>query len=98
MTFDLDLLKTFLGLFSIAGATTSGVAALVVDYRNKETGKITRWGRYAIFGLATSFLIGVSNLWIDYVEKSRATRTAEEESRVNSEKSLKILTDIERTL
>jgi hypothetical protein len=98
MTFDLDLIKTLLGLFSIVGATTSGVAALVIDYKNKETGKITRWGRYALFGLGISFLIGACNLWIDYVEKSRATRNAAEESRTNSEKTLKILTDIERTL
>jgi hypothetical protein len=98
MTFDLELLKTLLGLFSIIGATASGVAALVVDYKDKETGKITKWGRYALSGLAISLLIGVSNLWIDYTEKSRATTNAAEESRANSEKTLKILTDISRTL
>lgn len=66
--------------------------------RTKKPAKTTRWGRYALFGLAISFLIGTSNLWIDYIEKSRASRSAAEESRTNSEKTLQILTDISRTL
>ena len=76
----------------------SGIAALFVDHKDKKTGRITKWGRYAVFGLAISFLIGVSNLWIDYTEKARTTKNAAEETRANSEKTLRLLTDISRTL
>jgi len=98
VTFDLEFLRTLLGFFSIIGATVSGIAALFVDLKDKKTGRITKWGRYAVFGLAISFLIGVSNLWIDYTEKARTTKNAAEETRANSEKTLRLLTDISRTL
>jgi hypothetical protein len=98
MTFDLEFLRVVLGLISIVGGTASGVAALLVEYKNKKTGKITRWGRFALFGIAISFLIGTSNLWVDYAIKSRETRNAAETSRSNSEKTLQIVTDINRAL
>jgi len=98
MTFDLELLKVILGILSIFGATVSGVAALLVEYKDKKTGRITKWGRYALFGLAISFLIGTSNAWIDYTQKSRETRDAAERSRINTEKTLQIVSDINRSL
>jgi hypothetical protein len=98
MTFDLEFLRVVLGLLSIAGGTASGVAALLVEYKNKKTGRITRWGRFALIGIAISFLIGTSNLWVDYAIKSRETRNAAETARTNSEKTLQIVTDISRTL
>lgn len=98
MIYDLDFLKTLLGLFSIVGATASGVTALLVDYKNKKTGKITKWGRFALYGLAISFLIGASNLWIDYIQKSRENRNATEAARINSEKTLQIVRDLSRAL
>src|SRR5262245_25265881 len=98
MTFDLEFLKAILGIASIFGATVSGVAALLVEYKDRKTGRITKWGRYALCGLAISFLIGTSNLWIDYTEKSRKTRDDAERSRINTEKTLQIVSDINRTL
>ncbi|HEY7245566.1 MAG TPA: hypothetical protein VH678_16975 [Xanthobacteraceae bacterium] len=98
MTFNLDFLKAILGLLSIVGGTASGIAVLLVDYKDKKTGQITKWGRYALFGIGISFLIGASNLWIDYVQKSRETRNAAERARENSEKTLQIVTDISRNL
>lgn len=98
MTFDLELLKAILGVFSIVGATASGIAALLVDYRDKTTGKVTKWGRYALFGLALSFLIGGSNLWVDYTQKTREARETADRSREATEKTLQIVTDISRTL
>ena len=98
MTFDLELLKVILGILSISGATVSGVAALLVEYKDKKTGRITKWGRYALYGIAISFLIGTSNLWIDYTQKSRQASNDAEKSRINTEKTLQIVTDINRTL
>ena len=98
MTFDLELLKVILGIVSIFGATASGIAALLVEYKDKKTGRITKWGRYALYGLAISFLIGTSNLWIDYTQKSRQTRDDAKKSHINTEKTLQIVSDINRTL
>ena len=98
MTFDPAVLKVILSVFSIIGGTASGVAALLVEYKDKETGKITKWGRYALFGLAASFLVGTLNLWVDYTQKSRKFREAAERSREAAEKTLQIVTDISRTL
>src|SRR5262249_17892414 len=98
MTFDLGLLKVILGILSIFGATVSGVAALLVEYKDKKTGRITKWGRYALCGLAVSFLIGTSNAWIDYTQKSRETRDAAGRSRINTEKTLQIVSAINRSL
>jgi hypothetical protein len=61
MSTNFELFKVILGLFSIIGGTVSGVAALLVDYKDKD-GEITKWGRYAVIGLGASFLIGTSNL------------------------------------
>lgn len=85
-------------MVSIFGATASGVMALLVEYKDKETGKITKWGRYALLGLAISFLIGTSNAWVDYIQKSWESRDAAEKSRINTEKTLQIVSDINRTL
>jgi len=41
MPSDLELLRVTLGLFSIIGGTLFGIAALLVEYKDKETGKIT---------------------------------------------------------
>jgi hypothetical protein len=98
MTFDLEFLKVILGILSILGATASGIAALLVEYKDKKTGRITKWGRYALYGLAISFLIGTSNLWIDYAQKSRQTRDDAEKSRINTEKTLQIVSNINRSL
>jgi hypothetical protein len=96
--FDLDLLKAVLGVISILGGTVSGMAALLVDFKDKKSGRVTKWGRYALYGIATSFFIGTSNLWIDYSLKSRDARDAAEKSRANTEKTLQIVTDINRAL
>ncbi len=98
MPFDLELLKTILSIFSIFVFTASGVAALLVEYKDKATGKITKWGGCALFGLAASFLIGTSNLLIDYTQKSREAREAGNRLREGAEKTLQIVTDISRTL
>src|SRR5262249_42474697 len=91
MTFDLEFLKAILGVLSIVGATASGVMALLVDFKNRATGKITKWGLCALLGLAISFLIGTITAWVDYFQKARETRDV-------AEKTLQIVSEINRTL
>jgi hypothetical protein len=98
MLSDFDLVKTILGLLSIVGATASGIAALLVDFRDKATGKITKWGRYAVLGVGTSFLIGASNLWVDYTQKKLEARETANKSREAAQQTLRIVTDINRSL
>lgn len=98
MLFDFELLRTVFGLLTIVVGTASGIAALLVDYRDKQTGQITKWGRYAILGIGASFVIGAINLWVDYTQKQLQTREAANRAREASEASLRILTDVTRTL
>jgi hypothetical protein len=96
MMSNLELLKYLLGFISIIGATVSGIAALLVEY--KVGGKITKWGRRAIAGLAVSFLVGASNLWVDYTQKSRESNEAARRTQEAAEKTLQIITSLNRTL
>jgi hypothetical protein len=98
MSLDFELFKTVLGFMSIVGGTISGVAALLVEYKDKNTGKVTKWGRYALIGVGVSFLIGASNLWLDYTQKKRESREAANKSREAAEQTLRIVNDISRTL
>jgi hypothetical protein len=98
MAFNLDFVQSGVGILSIALGTASGVAALLFDFKNKRTGKITKWGRYALCGLALSFFIGAVNLWIDYIQKSNAAAESRKKSQEASEQTLQIVTDIGRTL
>jgi hypothetical protein len=95
---DLDFSKTLVGVLSIAVSTASGTAALLVDFKDKSAGKITKWGRYALAGLAVSFLIGTLNQFIDYTAKSRQAQEAAKKAQESSEKTLQIITDLSRTL
>jgi hypothetical protein len=49
MTFDIDFLKAILGLLSIVGGTASGIAALLVEYKDKKLVKL-------LSGAATHYL------------------------------------------
>lgn len=94
----LDLIKLALGALSVAVGTASGVAALLVDFKDKATGRITKWGRYAVFGLAGAFVVGISNLAVDYVQKSRQAVEASRRAQAASEQTLQIVSNLNRTL
>jgi hypothetical protein len=98
MTFDLEFLKTVISVLSLALGTASGVAALLVEFKDKATGAITKWGRYALSGLAASFLIGTANQLIDYSSKTQQAREAAKTAQQATEQTLHIVTDINRTL
>jgi hypothetical protein len=93
-----DLLKLALAALSITVGTASGVAALLVDFKDKATGKPTKWGRYALFGLAGSFVVGLSNLAVDYAQKTRQAVDASLRAQAASEQTLQIVNNINRSL
>lgn len=95
---NLDLIKLVLAVLSVAVGTVSGVAALLVDFKDRATGRITKWGRYAVLGLASSFVIGTSNLAVDYVQKSRQAVAASRRAQEASEQTLQIVNNLNRTL
>jgi hypothetical protein len=55
-------------------------------------------GATALGGIAASFLVGTTNAWIDYAQKSNEARESAAKSRDASEKTLQIVTDLNRTL
>jgi hypothetical protein len=91
MVWDFDLTKSVLSLLGVAGSTASGVAALLVDFKDKQTGRVTKWGKLAIWGLSCSFLINAISLSLEYWhQKSEAQEAAQ--------KTLKLLNEIDRSL
>jgi hypothetical protein len=95
---DADFLKTILGMGSLVAGAVSGAAALFVDFRDKKTGKITKWGKYALGGILVSLAIGTSNAVIDYGQSVSKARQEMEKSREAAEKTLQIVTDLQRIL
>ncbi|MCW5735792.1 MAG: hypothetical protein KIS73_16805 [Enhydrobacter sp.] len=93
-----DLVKLALAALSVAVGTASGVAALLVDFKDRVTGRITKWGRLAVLGLASSFVVGISNLAVDYVQKSRQAVEASRRAQAASEQTLQIVNNLNRTL
>ncbi len=51
---------------SILVAGLFGMLALLVDYREKTTNKITRWGKIALIGVVTSALIGALSQAVEF--------------------------------
>jgi hypothetical protein len=51
------VLLTVLKLIGIAIAAGSGILALLVEFKDNTTGRITRWGQVALFGILASAVV-----------------------------------------
>jgi len=57
--------------FGLAWAAASGALGLLTNYRDKETGKITRWGKVALIGIAASAMLSLVAQTADVILKRR---------------------------
>jgi len=57
----MDLLQVAFAISSLAVSTTAGFLGLFTSYRDRETGKITRYGRLAAFGIGIGAAISVAS-------------------------------------
>lgn len=86
----LKVILAVLKLGGIALAGAFGALGVVVDYRNKETGRVTKWGRLALTGVLVTSLVAMAStsieMWLEV-----------KESEDKAEKTLGILSEIRRT-
>src|SRR4051794_18195393 len=61
----LELVK-FLGVITTAGF---GVLGLLTNYKDKDTNKITRWGKYALSGIITGAVLTLLAQVLEFVRK-----------------------------
>src|SRR5690349_14286656 len=98
MHFNLDLFHAFLGFASIILVTSLAVLGNVVDFKDSESRRLTKWGRYAIFGIALTFFISTSILWTEYLKKANDAKEAAQRSERLTAQTLEVVRDINRAL
>lgn len=97
-TIDLLLLITRSTSILLAGAF--GVLGLTVEYRRKDTGEITRWGRIALIGFVVSTTVLLASQTIQTVEDSRQARGVSKNKNAADqlERQGEMLLQLQRTL
>jgi hypothetical protein len=94
----LEIILAILKFAGIALSALFGTIALVADYRDKDTGKITKWGRRALLGVISSSLvvafIQIGEMLEHSYERAKAERLGFEQLQRNE----KILNQINRGL
>lgn len=82
--------------FGIAGCL--GVFATLHDYRDKTTGRLTRWGQVAIAGLITSAAVAVVAQVVEEALKDKSTKEAALQAAASAAKSEAVVQDLARVL
>ncbi|MBN3818577.1 hypothetical protein G3N57_19045 [Paraburkholderia sp. Se-20369] len=82
--------------FGIAGCL--GVFGTLHDYRDKTTGRLTRWGKFAIFGLIVSSGIAVIAQIVEETLKDRSTKEAALQAAASAARSEAVVQDLARVL
>lgn len=92
-------LKSILAVLQYSSISISGLLALLGllhSYKDKDTGKLTRWGRIALVGLILSVLTGVISKTVELNLQRKAQESEAVKARIASEQTLAIVTNVER--
>lgn len=85
-----------LQFISIIISTTLGLLGLLFNFKDKESGKLTGWGKVACTILILSLSVGIISKTIELnIQKKRETSEATK-ARIAAEQTLKIATNVER--
>jgi hypothetical protein len=79
------MLTVILKLLSTVLAALFGVLALVVEFKDKETHKVTKWGKVALIGVVVSAIVSLTTQILDEVkskQESDERRLAAEEQAI----------------
>jgi hypothetical protein len=94
----LEITLSILKFAGIALSALFGAIALVTDYRDKDTGKITKWGRRALLGVIASSLVVAFIQIGEMLEHSYDRAGAERLGLEQLQRNEKILNQINRGL
>lgn len=93
-------LKPLLIVFQYASIIVSGTLGLLgilFNFKDKDTGRLTKWGRIACIVLISSLCIGITSKTIELELQSKKENSEVTRARIASEQTLKIVTNVERT-
>lgn len=89
---------SILRLLGIVLSGIFGVLGLLTEFKDKDTGNVTRWGRIALAGIGLSTIIALAAGVLEARKAASDAREAERQTRLQLEHSNKILADLRRTL
>lgn len=94
----LQLLLTSLQYLSIILSGVLGMFGVVFNYKDKETGKITRNGRTALSLLFVSLGLGLTSKIVEQNLKQKAEASEATRARIAAEQSLRVSRNVERVV
>lgn len=96
---------TILKLLGVLIPGALGVIGLLTETRNKTTNQITRWGRFAVFGIVSLTIVSIIAQILDSSKEASTAKQAAakaqiaaEDARAQVEKSNQILHEVQRSL
>jgi hypothetical protein len=87
-----------LKFLSVSLTGSFAILALLVDYRDKATGKITKWGKISLTGIIVSTSIGLISQALEQIKAKEAADAAVEQTRAELQRHSRLLAEITRTL
>lgn len=73
-----------------------GLLGLLFNFKDKETGKLTKWGRVACTILILSLCLGITSKTIELNNQKKKEDSEATKARIAAEQTLKIATNVER--
>jgi hypothetical protein len=94
-----DATDVLLSITKFAGIILTGVfgvLALVVEYKDKDTKRITTWGMIAALGVVTSCVIGLSSHTLEILRDRRKAEATAHQTLESVQRSERLLEEISR--
>ncbi len=94
----LQTLLTSIQYLSIVLSGILGMFGVIFNYKDKETGKLTRSGKIALSFLIISLGLGLTSKIVEQNIKQKAEQTEATKARIAAEQSLKVSYNVERVV
>jgi hypothetical protein len=94
----MDAVLFTLKLAGLAIASCLGVFGTIHDYRDKSSGRLTRWGRFAIVALIVSALVAISAQVVEEYLKDKSTKEAAVQAATSAARSEQVVLELARVL
>lgn len=94
----MEALLLLLKLLGLVIASGLGVLGTIKDYRDKATGRLTKWGRFAVFSLVGSALVAVGAQVVEESLRAKSTREAALQAAASAARSEQMVVELARVL
>jgi len=95
---DSDVCLVFLKFAALVVGGIFAALGLLTDYRDKETGAVTRWGKIALFGIILSTAIGAGTQAVQSYRDREAKLANDAANRKSEEQTRTVLSQIRRAV